>query len=147
VTIRAARASDVSGILEIEDEAFATDRLTARKLRRLLAHGNCALLVTVERGDVAGYVLVLFRRGIRRARIYGLAVAASHRGRGLGARLLRAAETEARRRRCRSIGLETAPTNEPAVNLYRKLGYVLTSRLGSYYEDGTPADRYAKPLA
>jgi len=146
VTIRAAHVGDVSGILEIEDEAFATDRLTARKLRRLLAHGNCALLVAVERGRIAGYALVLFRRGARRARIYGIAVASRHRGRGLGARILRAAETEAERRGHPSISLETASDNERAISLYLKNGYARIAGLGPYYEDGTPADRYAKPL-
>ncbi len=147
MTIRPARLDDVPGILAIEEEAFATDRLTARKLRRLLRNGHCALLVAAARGGVVGYALVLFRRGAGRARLYGLAVAAESRGRGLGAKLLRAAEAEALGRRRRSIGLETAPRNEPAVNLYRRMGYVRVARLGPYYEDGTAADRYVKPLA
>jgi ribosomal protein S18 acetylase RimI-like enzyme len=147
VTIRPARASDVGALLAIENESFATDRLTARKIRRLLAHGNCALLVAVARDEVVGYALVLFRRGVRRARLYGIAVAASHRGRRLGAKLVRAAETEAERRSCRAIGLEVAPGNEPAVKLYRKMGYVRVGGVGPYYEDGSPADRYVKSLA
>jgi ribosomal protein S18 acetylase RimI-like enzyme len=146
VTIRPARLDDVPALLAIEDASFATDRLTARKIRRLLAHGNCALLVAAERGVVVGYALVLFRRGALRARLYGIAVSARHRRRGLGARLLLAAEREAAGRRRRSMSLETAPDNEAALKLYRKMGYVRVARLGPYYEDGAVADRYVKGL-
>jgi ribosomal protein S18 acetylase RimI-like enzyme len=146
VRVRAARAADVGAILAIEDEAFRTDRLTRRKLVRLLSRGNCALLVVVARREVAGYALVLFRRGAASARLYGIAVRAPDRGRGLGRRLLRAAEAVARRRGAARITLETDPSNEAAVRLYRSHGFRLVRRLGPYYEDSSPADRWSKGL-
>ncbi len=145
--IRAARPSDVSEIVAIEDEAFATDRLTARRLRRMLARGSCALLAAVDREGVAGYALVLLRRGGSRARLYAFAVRASARRRGLGAKLLAAAERDAARRGRRWMTLETARDNESAIKLYRSAGYRLESSLGPYYEDGSPADRFVKALA
>lgn len=146
MTIRPARLGDVAAVVEIDEEAFTHDRLTPRKLRRLLRGGNCALLVAVLGSEVAGYALLLFRRGASRARLYGFAVRASRRRRGLGRRLLAAAESEARRRRSKSIGLEASPDGEAAIKLYRKRGYVLVERLGPYYEDGSHADRYVKAL-
>src|SRR5204863_236295 len=92
--IRRARRADFDALLEIEAEAFRTDRLTRRKLVHLTTRGNASLLVGETRGRIVGYALVLFRRGTRSARLYGLAVAASERGRGLGARFLAAAEDE-----------------------------------------------------
>ncbi len=144
--VRPARRADVPAILAIEDESFATDKLTAGKLRHLLARGNCALLLAVERTRVLGYALVLFRRGTATARLYGIAVRGAHRGRGLGRRLLRAAEAAARTGGARSMRLEVGAKNVSAVALYRETGYALVSHLGPYYEDGSPADRYIKNL-
>lgn len=143
--LRAARLSDIGALLEIERESFTTDRLTARKLRHLLTRGNCELVVADERGRLAGYALVLFRRRASAARLYGLAVAADLRGRGVGRMLLREAERRARTRGALRMTLETNPRSR-AVRLYESEGYVLAERLGPYYEDGTPADRYAKPV-
>jgi [ribosomal protein S18]-alanine N-acetyltransferase len=146
VRIRPARASDVGPLLAIEAESFTTDKLTTRKLRRLMTRGNCALLVATVAGDVAGYALVLFRAGSRSARLYGIAVRRSRRGGGFGRRLLRAAEAQARRRGCDRMRLEVAGANRVASALYEEEGYDLVAHLGPYYEDGAPADRYAKDL-
>lgn len=146
MTIRPARPADIEALLAIEEEAFRTDRLTRRKLRRLLSGGNCSLQVLARGGDVAGYALVLFREGCTSARLYGFAIRAGDRGRGHGRRLLRGALAAARRRGCRRLTLETDPSNEAAVSLYRSLGFRRIAQLGPYYEDGSPADRYAREL-
>jgi ribosomal protein S18 acetylase RimI-like enzyme len=144
--IRRARRADFDALLEIEGEAFRTDRLTRRKLVHLTTRGNASLLVAEKRGRIVGYALLLFRRGTKSARLYGLAVAASERGRGLGRRLLAAAEEEARRQRRSVVSLETDPRNVAALNVYINAGYRCVARLGPYYEDGSPADRYARMI-
>lgn len=144
--IRPARREDVGVLLEIENSSFRTDKLTRRKLRHLMTRGNCVLLVAVANRRVAGYALVLFRRGASSARIYGIAVRSSERGRGLGTHLMLAAERAARRRGARRLTLETDPSNGGALTVYLRLGFRRVARLGPYYEDGTPADRYAKGL-
>ncbi len=144
--IRAARPDDVEGLLGIEREAFATDRLTRRKLRHLMTRGNAALLVADDAGEVAGYALLLFRRGLRSARLYGVAVRAGRRRAGLGRKLLAAAERLAAGRGCRSLRLEVAQDNKAAVKVYERNGYDRTSALEDYYEDHRPAWRYVKAL-
>lgn len=144
--LRAARERDVSGLLAIEEEAFRTDRLTARKIRRLLRTGNCAFLVAHDAAGVAGYALLLFREGSANARLYGIAVRRDRRGRGFGRALLRAAERTARRRKCRRISLEVGSRNRRALSLYGKSGYARVADLGPYYEDESPATRLAKSL-
>lgn len=59
----------------------------------------------------------------RHAHIFLVYVAPEHRRRGIGSALMQEAETWAKDRGDRQIGLQVFLTNQPALNLYRKLGY------------------------
>ena len=61
--------------------------------------------------------------GERYAHIFLLYVAPEHRRLGVGAALVIHAENWARERGDRQIGLQVFLSNQPAVNLYQKLGY------------------------
>jgi ribosomal protein S18 acetylase RimI-like enzyme len=61
--------------------------------------------------------------GERHAHIFLLYVAPEHRRRGIGAALVIRAENWARARGDRQIGLQVFLSNQPALNLYQKLGY------------------------
>jgi len=66
--------------------------------------------------------------GARQAHILLLYVLPDHRRRGIGAALVRYAETWAKSRGDRQIGLQVFETNLPALGLYRALGYETQSR-------------------
>lgn len=66
--------------------------------------------------------------GARQAHILLLYVMPDHRRRGIGAALVRYAETWAKSRGDRQIGLQVFETNLPALGLYRALGYETQSR-------------------
>lgn len=55
--------------------------------------------------------------------IHDLAVKASHRGRGVGAKLIGAVENTARELGCCKLTLEVLVANDPARGLYRKVGF------------------------
>ena len=55
--------------------------------------------------------------------IHDITVAASHRGRGFGRRLLAAVEAEARARGCCKLTLEALEGNAGAIALYRDVGF------------------------
>ena len=55
--------------------------------------------------------------------VHDVAVLASHRGRGVAAQMLALAERQALARGAVKMTLEVLSGNEPAVNLYRRIGY------------------------
>jgi [ribosomal protein S18]-alanine N-acetyltransferase len=145
--IRSGRAADLPRLVEIENGAFAGDRLSRHALTRHLHSPTAALLVAARPPDrVVAYALLLFRAKARRARLYSLAVDPDARGLGLARTLLAAAEAEARRRGAAALTLEVRVDNRPAVRLYEALGYRGRGRRCDYYEDGADALRFEKPL-
>ena len=61
--------------------------------------------------------------GDRHTHIFLLYVAPDHRRQGIGAALMGQAEAWARERGDRQIGLQVFESNQPALNLYRNLGF------------------------
>jgi ribosomal protein S18 acetylase RimI-like enzyme len=136
----------MDALMELEHRVFATDRLSRRSLRHLLASPSAEVLVAEEAGRFAGAAIVLFRTGSALARLYSLAVAPHMAGRGIAPLLLDAIEKRARARKCRAIRLEVHQSNHPAISRYRKSGYLEFGRRQGYYEDGGDALRFEKPV-
>src|SRR5262249_42923981 len=88
VRVRRARRRDLDALNELEHRVFATDRLSRRSLRHLLASPSAEVLVVEESGRFAGTAIVLFRTGSALARLYSLAVAPHMAGRGFASLLL-----------------------------------------------------------
>ena len=144
--VRPATLADLSGLVALENEAFASDRLSRSSLRYYIRAQSAGLVVVARGGDLLGYCLVAFRKGSSKARLYSLAVGRAHRGLKLGAVLLRAAERLARARGARMLHLEVRSRNRRAIALYEKHGYRRFDRIDDYYEDGATALCYEKPL-
>jgi len=143
--IRDARLADLAALDRLERRSFATDRLSARSMRRLLSGRTASLRVAAEGSDVVGYHLTLYRRGAGVARLYSIAVA--RRGAGVATALMADAERLALVRGCRSLRLEVRPDNRPAMRLYERLGYGRIGVHRQYYADKSDALRYEKRLA
>lgn len=149
VALRPARLDDIPALVLLEDASFTTDRLGVTQFRHFISGRTACLLVACAGGPqeiLAGYVLVLFRSGSRRARIYSIAVNGSWRGRGIGEQLLRAAERAAYGRGGNLMRLEVRPDNAAALAMYEKQGYRPFGRFSGFYEDGTDAIRLEKLL-
>jgi ribosomal protein S18 acetylase RimI-like enzyme len=139
--VRVAAASDIERLLQLEECCFAGDRLSRRSFRRLLAKDTSATLVSEH-----GYLILLFRRSSKVARIYSVAVDPGARGRGLGRVLIERAEAVARARGRNTMQLEVRVDNDAAIRLYETLGYRSSAQFENYYEDGCAALRYRKSL-
>jgi ribosomal protein S18 acetylase RimI-like enzyme len=146
VRVRRARLPDLDALNELEHRVFATDRLSRRSLRHLLASPSAEVLVVEESGRFAGTAIVLFRTGSALARLYSLAVAPHMAGRGFASLLLDAVEDRARARKCRAIRLEVHKSNHAAISRYRKSGYWEFGKYPAYYEDGGDALRFERPV-
>ena len=145
--IRDARLSDLKALVDLENRCFEIDRFNRRQFRYLMTRAQARLLVDVRRKDLAGYVLLLFRRGTSLARLYSIAVAPAFRGKGAARSLLEAAEDAAREADCAYLRLEVRRDNAESIRLYRKAGFRKLGELGDYYEDGMEALQFEKALA
>ena len=146
--IRPARRQDLDILVEIETQAFTTDRFSRRSFHYLLTKANAMTLVYEEDKVVLGYVMLLFHTGTSLARLYSLAVLPEHQGKGIGNKLLAAAEQAAQEHDCISLRLEVRRDNSQGINFYRKTGYKQFGKIvADYYEDHMDALRFEKLLA
>ncbi len=82
-------------------------------------------------GGIAGFAVAQPIRKI--GRILTLDIVPEARRFGLATRLMQECEKRLRAAGCEQVYLETAVNNEPAMLLYRKLGYEILRRLPLYY--------------
>jgi ribosomal protein S18 acetylase RimI-like enzyme len=87
-----------------------------------------------------GFVATQYEQWNRRVVIWHFYVSSSHRGRGIGRRLLETALDAAREAGARRAWLETSNLNVPGVQAYRRLGFELVGLDVSLYRN-TPAER------
>lgn len=144
--LRPALSSDIDGLVAIEDRVFAHDRISRRSFRRLIARATADTRLAEVDGMIAGYSMVLYRRGTAVARLYSIAVDPAFGGMGVGRALLEEAERAACATGRLALRLEVREDNARAVALYRARGYREIGRVAGYYRDGMAAIRLEKPL-
>jgi ribosomal protein S18 acetylase RimI-like enzyme len=146
--IRPARYDDAEFLVELSDRAFRQYLSFARtNMIRMMRNPACAILVAEEQIRL-GFAVVHLRTLDRAygpwsrpttAHLDAIAVRPSVSGRGVGRRLLAAAEELARARGAISMSLLTAEKNVRAQRLFRSGGFRLVAPLGEVYEDGQKA--------
>src|SRR6266545_3062110 len=144
--LRPGRPADLDALARLEQRVFRGDRVSRRGFRRFVGSPRAALIVADADAALAGYALVLFRKGSNIARLYSIAVAPQFAGRGLGSALLAAAEQAAIDNDRVAMRLEVHENNAKAIARYRKAGYNLFGRHFQYYSDRGHALRFEKRL-
>lgn len=137
--IRDAVLPDLADLVQLEQACFDADRLSRRSFRHFILDKRSDLQVLEKNGQLVGYFLVLYRRGISLARLYSLAVLPTERKQGFAQLLLNQAELSARQRRCVFLRLEVRPDNDSAIALYRRQGYQEFAIRHDFYEDHSDA--------
>lgn len=135
--IRRATDADADAIVEIEVESFDSpeELFTRRQIRRLIANPRAQVLVAEIDGRVVGWSVGLVRqhRSAKSGRLYAIAVRRSARGRQVGRSLAMEVQSAFASAGVARMYLEVRATNEPAIHLYRSLGFTLIKRLPAYY--------------
>ena len=136
-TVRA----DLLAVFRIEKVSFPQPWPYRAFERFLGSPGFLVADVGDEASEVAGYVVANSerQRGRPVGHVKDIAVDPTYRGRGIGATLLERALDTMRHQRVGAVKLEVRESNDPALALYRRYGFVHRRTARGYYADGENA--------
>ncbi len=132
VMVRPMCLEDIDGVMEIEHGSFAVP-WTRQDLVGELSNTAARYFVVIEDGMVAAYAGTWLI--IDEGHITNVAVHPQRRGRGYGALVLSALMQAAVDVGVTYMTLEVRVSNEPALGLYKKLGFKKAGLRKKYYED------------
>lgn len=130
VSIRLMTRSDLPAVLDIEGSVF-TVPWTAGTFRSLMLRAGARLWVAESRGAVVGYAAVW--AVMDQAELGNVAVAETHRRRGVASELVETVLSWLRERRVREVFLEVRASNRAAQRLYEGHGFQPVGRRPGYY--------------
>ncbi|MCC8193179.1 MAG: ribosomal protein S18-alanine N-acetyltransferase [Deltaproteobacteria bacterium] len=137
---------DLPDVAVLEAVCFPTP-WNEDQYRAVLRQGGCALFGALRGGALAGYIAVSMLPDDA-MEIYNIAVAPAFRRLGIGKKLLRLSMEAAFRNGAEQAVLEVRISNDPALALYRSLGFVQAGvRKGYYHDTGEDALVFIRPLA
>ncbi len=143
VEIRPARASDIDGLVTIEQQCFnvyyyAFYTLDRRDFEYYLEDTDNRFLVAILGGRLVGYVLGPVERWREppAAHIDSIAVLPETQHTGIGSRLLQSFMEQVCRHGCEIVTLEVSPANETGMAFFAKHRFHKVHRLRNYYGKG-----------
>lgn len=122
----------IPAILEIEKEANSAP-WSERSFKNELTNAQSIFVVALSGGQVAGYGGAWLV--VDEAHITTVAVHKDFRGQGIGGKIMSELLRVAKERGASCSTLEVRASNQTAIHLYEKLGYVLTATRKKYYPD------------
>jgi ribosomal protein S18 acetylase RimI-like enzyme len=130
-----AKANEIDVIVEIEQKCFPGKvGYSKRQLEHLILNANSDCLVEKQDGVIRAFLIVTYRQRSLTCNIETIDVDPAFKNKGIGLKLMEAAEIEAKRRDMRWSQLEVSEGNEAALKLYKKAGYTFKERLEGYYK-------------
>ncbi|RLI30496.1 MAG: ribosomal-protein-alanine N-acetyltransferase [Candidatus Hecatellales archaeon] len=153
--VRRFREEDLSSVVEINRKCLPENYSSTFFIDIYRSHPETFLVAEWE-GKVVAYIMCRVEHGfselsrlriVRKGHIISLAVLPEHRLKGLATLLLvKAMEALHSRYGCSEVYLEVRVSNQPAINLYRKLGFKEAKIINHYYIDGENAFLMARRL-
>lgn len=138
-----ATIKDLKALRKLENEAFQKDAWPLLDLIAVLTFGNVIRLKAVDGEAMVGFIAGDPRPSSGWGWIATIAVDSRYRRRGVGRELLHACE--------KLLGVPIARltvrmSNQPAISMYEKEGYITTDIWKNYYNDGEDAILMEKEL-
>jgi len=105
-------------------------------------------IVAEENGEIVGYIMCRIETGLpdfgllgiaKRGHVISIAVLPEQQHKGVGTALMKEAMANMKGYKAKECFLEVRVSNEPAVNLYKKLGLKTSKVANNYYADGENA--------
>lgn len=133
--IRKAALYDLNEIIKIERKCFKESlAYSPKQLKYLLIKANSNFLLETIQDAIRGFIIILYKRNSDIAGVETINVDPSHQGKGIGKKLLEAAEIDMFSKGITKIRLEVSIGNKKAINLYEKSGFRVTALLKNYYQ-------------
>lgn len=152
--VREARPEDLDKIVKINREVLPENYPPFYFEFHLNQFGK-SFLVAEENSEILGYIMCRVEydnlytnpsKVGKRGHVISLAVVSSARRRGVGTALMvKAMESMKKFYGAEEYYLEVRVSNEPAIRLYKKLGYNVVRVIPNYYLDGEDAYLMARP--
>jgi ribosomal-protein-alanine N-acetyltransferase len=146
IRIRKGTIGDLESMIDLETRGFKADRYSPDQFKYLLTKANSSVLIIEYGKRVVGEAIMLWRKGIRVARLYNIVIDPNMQSAGLGTKLLNACHDEAIKRRCRILSLEVRADNKNAIEFYKKHGFRITEKLPGYYSGIASGLRMVKAI-
>nr|AIF19489.1 ribosomal-protein-alanine acetyltransferase (rimI) [uncultured marine thaumarchaeote KM3_87_A02] len=107
-----------------------------------------AFIVAEISGKIIGYIMCKTEYGfsnfkklgfVKKGHVVSVSVVEEYRGKGFGSALVDESIKGVKIRQCNELYLEVRCSNDDAVKLYEKLGFIIKQKLQTYYRDGEDA--------
>ena len=145
--IRRAGPSDLISVMEINLKTLP-EHYSDYFYESLLAELPEAFIVAEIGGKHVGYIMCKTEFGfsnfkklgfVKKGHVVSIAVVEEHRRKGIGNALVEESVNGVKLRKCDEFYLEVRCSNNDAVRLYEKLGFIIKQQLNAYYRDGEAA--------
>jgi ribosomal-protein-alanine N-acetyltransferase len=133
--IQYANIDEVDDIFKIEQKCFpGNTSYSKRLLKYLMLDSNNTCLVEKQENVIRGFIIVTCNQESLICSIETIDVDPDFKNKGIGLKLLRAAEIEMVQRGMRCSQLEVSEGNQAALAVYEKAGYKFKEKLEGYYK-------------
>lgn len=129
--------SKITRLMDLERDSFPIDAYSEERMLRLFKRHPETFLVAESQGELFGYIVGAAEG--KTGEIDTMAVRAQFRRRGIGERLLNKILEIFSNNDIRHVRLRVRPQNQPAISLYKKVGFQITGKEPHYYRDGEDA--------
>ncbi|HSF28161.1 MAG TPA: ribosomal protein S18-alanine N-acetyltransferase [Nitrosopumilaceae archaeon] len=145
--IRRCDPSDLIPVMEINMKTLP-EHYSDYFYESLLAELPESFLVAEINGRIVGYIMCKTEYGfsnfkklgfVKKGHVVSVAVLEEQRKKGIGRALIEEAIAGTKIKKADELYLEVRCSNNEAVRLYEKIGFIIKQRIKSYYRDGEDA--------